>query len=205
MNKLMSLVILGLSTLVLMGCEKTNGDTARSETTAIVQEGMLTGEEIDGLDEIGQSNFSQGAKVNLVNIAQIKGEKLITDELAIEDIMVKIIKFDDIEDDYLDLYENMGISIGDHIIQLTYNLQNNSTYSIENINFPHALTSKDEQITFNNSFGDYDALPGALVIGTGSYSKIIDPDIDSLEIDWEIYQLADEITPVKTQTVEVNF
>ena len=205
------LVLLGMAAFVLGACgsntENESSSSSSAEATVQSTSNQTNTEDVGNglLEEVGQYSTKDGSKTTLEAIAKTSDSNEIVEGVTVENITVKIMSVTDIDEDYSDIYSNMGIYDGDYMIQVTYDMKNETPYTLQSISTPVLITSSGEQITFNNILGDYELLSGGTTYQSGAVGKINDPEIEELTINWDITQEDDEMTNLETEAINIKF
>lgn len=205
------LVLLGMAALVLGACggntENESSSSSSAEATVQSTSNQTNTKDVGNglLEEVGQYSTKDGSKTTLEAIAKTSDSNEIVEGVTVENITVKILSVTDIDEDYSDIYSNMGIYDGDYMIQVTYDMKNETPYTLQSISTPVLITSSGEQITFNNILGDYELLSGGTTYQSGAIGKINNPEIEELTINWDITQEDDEMTNLETEAINIKF
>lgn len=205
------IVLLGMSVFLLGACgsntENESSSSSAAEATVQSTSNPTNTKDVGNglLEEVGQYSTKDGSKTTLEAIAKTSDSNEIVEGVTVENITVKIMSVTDIDEDYSDIYSNMGIYDGDYMIQVTYDMKNETPYTLQSISTPVLITSSGEQITFNNILGDYELLSGGTTYQSGAIGKINNPEIEELTINWDITQEDDEMTNLETEAVNIKF
>lgn len=205
------IVLLGMSVFLLGACgsntENESSSSSSAEATVQSTSNPTNTKDVGNglLEEVGQYSTKDGSKTTLEAIAKTSDSNEIVEGVTVENITVKIMSVTDIDEDYSDIYSNMGIYDGDYMIQVTYDMKNETPYTLQSISTPVLITSSGEQITFNNILGDYELLSGGTTYQSGAIGKINNPEIEELTINWDITQEDDEMTNLETEAVNIKF
>ncbi|PNL90872.1 hypothetical protein [Aerococcus viridans] len=205
------IVLLGMSVFLLGACgsntENESSSSSSAEATVQSTNNKTNTKDVGNglLEEVGQYSTKDGSKTTLEAIAKTSDSNEIVEGVTVENITVKIMSVTDIDEDYSDIYSNMGIYDGDYMIQVTYDMKNETPYTLQSISTPVLITSSGEQITFNNILGDYELLSGGTTYQSGAIGKINNPEIEELTINWDITQEDDEMTNLETEAVNIKF
>lgn len=205
------IVLLGMSVFLLGACgsntENESSSSSSAEATVQSTSNQTNTKDVGNgpLEEVGQYSTKDGSKTTLEAIAKTSDSNEIVEGVTVENITVKIMSVTDIDENYSDIYSNMGIYDGDYMIQVTYDMKNETPYTLQSISTPVLITSSGEQITFNNILGDYELLSGGTTYQSGAIGKINNPEIEELTINWDITQEDDEMTNLETEAVNIKF
>lgn len=205
------IVLLGMSVFLLGACgsntENESSSSSSAEATVQSTSNQTSTKDVGNglLEEVGQYSTKDGSKTTLEAIAKTSDSNEIVEGVTVEDITVKIMSVTDIDEDYSDIYSNMGIYDGDYMIQVTYDMKNETPYTLQSISTPVLITSSGEQITFNNILGDYELLSGGTTYQSGAVGKINNPEIEELTINWDITQEDNEMTNLETEAINIKF
>lgn len=205
------IALLGMSVFLLGACgsntENESSSSSSAEATVQSTSNKTNTKDVGNglLEEVGQYSTKDGSKTTLEAIAKTSDSNEIVEGVTVENITVKIMSVTDIDEDYSDIYSNMGIYDGDYMIQVTYDMKNETPYTLQPISTPVLITSSGEQITFNNILGDYELLSGGTTYQSGAIGKINNPEIEELTINWDITQEDDEMTNLETEAVNIKF
>lgn len=208
------LLLLGMSAFVLGACGNSgnNGNNESSSSSAAEASIQSSNSQSDPndigngiLEEVGQYSTKNGATITLEAIAKTGESYEIAEGITVENIIIKIMTVDNIEDDYADGYEYMEIYNGDYMIQVTYDMKNETEYTLQSISTPTLITSEGEQISSSNTIGDYELLSGGTTYTSGASSKINNPEIEGLTINWDMFQEDENFTDIDTNTIEIKF
>lgn len=204
-------VLLGMSVFLLGACgsntENESSSSSSAEASVQSTSNQTNTKDVGNglLEEVGQYSTKDGSKTTLEAIAKTSDSNEIVEGVTVENITVKIMSVTDIDEDYSDIYSNMGIYDSDYMIQVTYDMKNETPYTLQSISTPVLITSSGEQITFNNILGDYELLSGGTTYQSGAIGKINNPEIEELTINWDITQEDDEMTNLETEAINIKF
>ena len=206
MNKLTKLGLITIAGLTLAACGQGQGASDSSESNSATATTTKKEKSNNGiLEEVGQTSTRDGATMTLDKITKVEDSHEIADGVTVENVEVKVMSVDKINKDYGSMYESLGINEGDKMIQITYDMKNDTPYTLQNINLLTTITSTGEQISMNDTFGDYELLSGGKTHTTGAFSKINDPEIDGVSINWDMYSEENDYTPLETSSLDIQF
>lgn len=204
--------LLVLSIVVLSACSQDQGNiesTSESTAEATVQSSSQKSDSKDVgnglLEEVGQYSTKNGATTTLLSIAKTEESNEIAEGVIVENVTAKVMSVDEIDEDYSDRYSYMDIYNGDYMLQITFDMKNDTTNTLQNINSPTVITSNGEQIMFDNLLGDYELLSGGTTYQSGASSKINDHEINGLTINWDIFQEDENYSEIETQPLDIKF
>lgn len=198
----MKLLLLCTMSALFLGACSAEGDAAKpgSESSAAAQSTSSSTPQTDPqaegdgkLEEPGQVRTSFGAKATLLSVIRSDQEVEIADGVMVGITDIKLVRIEDIQEDYQHIYQMMNIQDSGHVIQFTYKITNNNDFTLGGIGNPAVVTSTNEQLDNTAVVTDaaYEIPSYASADGIHVQYKINDPNINSVTVQFDLFNVAD--------------